>query len=175
MFRLRLGMCSLDQTVVRKQVMAMTFKLHGYPCPLVGLRVNRHPCSPAFADPGGGCRPGPERAERSLALVLLGQGLCRAGRVRGSRDSGRPDERLKKRDPRSHGPNSDTNGGRDAKGGCWPVWQEKPKTPRALKSSPPNRFYKREGHSARRVRKTGTMEPSTHHPLLPLSEGLPAT
>ena len=54
------------------------------PCPPV------HPCSPAFADPGGGCRPGPERAERSLALVLLGQGLCRAGRVRGSRDSGSP-------------------------------------------------------------------------------------
>lgn len=70
------------------------------PCPPV------HPCSPAFLAPGGGCRPGPKR---SLALVVLGQGLCRAGRVRGSRDSGRPDERLKKRDPRSHEPNSDTN------------------------------------------------------------------
>lgn len=42
------------------------------PCPPV------HPRSPAFADPGGGRRPGPEWAERSLALVLWGQGLSAA-------------------------------------------------------------------------------------------------
>nr|CAI9702070.1 unnamed protein product [Rangifer tarandus platyrhynchus] len=42
------------------------------PCPPV------HPHSPAFADPGGGRRPGPELAERCPALVLWGQGLSAA-------------------------------------------------------------------------------------------------
>ena len=36
------------------------------------------PRSPAFADPGGGRRPGPELAERCPALVLWGQGLSAA-------------------------------------------------------------------------------------------------
>ncbi|CAI9164443.1 unnamed protein product [Rangifer tarandus platyrhynchus] len=114
------------------------------PCPPV------HPHSPAFADPGGGRRPGPELAERCPALVLWGQGLSAAP---GACAAPGTQEDLK---------SASKKGILGATGGI-PVLTGRQSCQRWLldglaretedtsgvEDVPPNRFYKREEHSAR--------------------------